>query len=65
MRSDDELRKLMEHTPGLYPVATFAKRFLEIFGDCTGEDFHRLAELELIEADRAYARLEALLKERR
>jgi hypothetical protein len=65
MRNDDELRNLMEQVSCLHllPPGRFAKRFLAVCGDCTGEELHRLGELFRVEAGRALVRAEAAEKE--
>ena len=47
MKSDDELRKMLEQMDCLYtlPVGEAAKRFLEIAGDCTEREIKRIGEL--------------------
>ena len=62
MRSDDELRKVVEQSDFLHmlPPEKYAKGFLLVFGDCTGAEIPRLIELCEEEAVRSKARLEVL-----
>jgi hypothetical protein len=67
MRTDDELRKVVAQMSELHslPPDKYAKQFLEICGDCTGEEIPRLKELCMLEAEAAYTRAEAALRKRK